>query len=89
MIVGIGEWVLRTACQQAKKWQEEGFPAVTMAVNVSAVQFRQENFSQLIRSVLAETGLAPHLLELELTETLLLSNADRIFVVLQDSRPWG
>lgn len=89
LIVGIGEWVLRTACQQAKKWQEEGFPAVTMAVNVSAVQFRQENFSQLIRRVLAETGLAPHLLELELTETLLLSNADRIFVVLQELKALG
>ena len=62
---------------------------VPMAVNVSAVQFRQQDFPDLIRSVLVETGVAPHLLELELTETLLLSNADRIFVVLQDLKAMG
>ena len=59
LIVPIGEWVLRTACSQARKWQDEGLPAVTVAVNVSAVQFRQEDFCELIRRVLRETGLAP------------------------------
>ena len=72
LIVPIGEWVLRTACSQAQKWQEEGLPAVTVAVNVSAIQFRQEGFCGLIRRVLHETGLAPQYLELELTESLLL-----------------
>ena len=72
----IGEWVLRTACSQARKWQDEGLPAVSVAVNVSAVQFRQEGFCELIRRVLHETGLAPQYLELELTESLLLANAD-------------
>jgi hypothetical protein len=57
--VRIGEWVLRTACSQARKWQDEGLANVSVAVNVSAVQFRQEDFCELIRTVLQETGLAP------------------------------
>jgi diguanylate cyclase (GGDEF)-like protein/PAS domain S-box-containing protein len=89
LIVPIGEWVLRTACSQARKWQDEGIPAVSLAVNVSAVQFRQEGFCQLIRKVLGETGLAPQHLELELTESLLLANADVTFSVLQELTDLG
>ncbi len=89
LIVPLGEWVLRTACSQARKWQEEGLLAVPVAVNVSAVQFRQEGFCALIRKVLHETGLAPQYLELELTESLLLSNADVTFSVLQELREMG
>jgi diguanylate cyclase (GGDEF)-like protein/PAS domain S-box-containing protein len=89
LIVPIGEWVLRTACSQARKWQDEGVPAVTVAVNVSAIQFRQEGFCELVRSVLHETGLAPQYLELELTESLLLSNADVTFSVLQELEAMG
>ena len=89
LIIGIGEWVLRTACSQARKWQEEGLLAVPMAVNVSAVQFRQEGFPALIRSVLLETGLQPQFLELELTESLLLSNADVMFAVLHELKDMG
>jgi EAL domain-containing protein (putative c-di-GMP-specific phosphodiesterase class I) len=89
LIMSIGEWVLRTACSQARKWQEEGLPAVPVAVNVSAVQFRQGGFRELIRRVLHETGLAPQYLELELTESLLLSNADVRFLVLQELKAMG
>jgi len=89
LIVPIGEWVLRTACRQARKWQDEGLPAVTVAVNVSAVQFRQEGFCDLIRSVLHETGLAPQYLELELTESLLLANADLMLSVVQELKAMG
>ena len=89
LIVPIGEWVLRTACSQARKWQDEGIPAVSVAVNVSAVQFRQEGFCELIRRVLHETGLAPQYLELELTEGLLLANADVTFSVLQELTDMG
>ena len=89
LIVPIGEWVLRTACSQARKWQDEGLLAVPVAVNVSAVQFRQADFCELIGRVLSETGLAPQYLELELTESLLLSNADMRFSVLQDLRAMG
>jgi EAL domain-containing protein (putative c-di-GMP-specific phosphodiesterase class I) len=89
LIVPIGEWVLRTACRQARKWQDEGLPAVTVAVNVSSVQFRQEGFCDLIRSVLHETGLAPQYLELELTESLLLANADLMLSVVQELKALG
>jgi diguanylate cyclase (GGDEF)-like protein/PAS domain S-box-containing protein len=89
LIIPIGEWVLRTACSQARKWQDEGLPTLPVAVNVSAVQFRQEGFRELIRHVLHDTGLAPQYLELELTESLLLSSADVTFSVLQDLKAMG
>jgi diguanylate cyclase (GGDEF)-like protein/PAS domain S-box-containing protein len=89
LIVPIGEWVLRTACSQAKKWQDAGLPAVPVAVNVSAIQFRQQGFAELVRSVLRDTGLEPKYLELELTESLLLTNADVMFSILQELRDMG
>jgi diguanylate cyclase (GGDEF)-like protein/PAS domain S-box-containing protein len=89
LIIPIGEWVLRTACSQARKWQDEGIPAVSIAVNVSAVQFRQEDFCEVIRRVLDETGLAAQHLELELTETLLLADADVTLSVLQELKAMG
>jgi EAL domain-containing protein (putative c-di-GMP-specific phosphodiesterase class I)/CheY-like chemotaxis protein len=89
LIVPIGEWVLRTACSQARKWQDDGLPAVSVAVNVSAVQFRQQGFGELIRSVLHETGLAAQYLELELTESLLLANADVTLSVLRELTSMG
>jgi diguanylate cyclase (GGDEF)-like protein/PAS domain S-box-containing protein len=89
LIVPIGEWVLRTACAQAQKWQAEGLPPVTIAVNVSAIQFRQEGFCGFIRKVLQETGLAPQYLELELTESLLLANADLMLSVIQELKAMG
>jgi EAL domain-containing protein (putative c-di-GMP-specific phosphodiesterase class I)/CheY-like chemotaxis protein len=89
LIVPIGEWVLRTACAQAQQWQEEGLPPVTVAVNVSAIQFRQEGFCGVIRNVLRDTGLAPQYLELELTESLLLANADLMLSVIQELKAMG
>jgi len=85
----VGEWVLRTACSQARKWQDEGFPALPVAVNVSAVQFLHAGFRGLLRRVLHETGLAAQYLELELTESLLLSNAEVTFSVLRDLKAMG
>jgi diguanylate cyclase (GGDEF)-like protein/PAS domain S-box-containing protein len=89
LILPIGEWVLRTACSQARKWQDEGLPAITMAVNVSAVQFRQEGFCELIKTVLHETGLASRCLELELTESVLLDNAEVILSVVRKLKAMG
>jgi len=89
LIVPIGEWVLRTACLQARRWQQDGIPPVTIAVNVSAMQFRQEGFREFIHYALRETGLAPQYLELELTESLLTSNADVMFAVMQDLKDMG
>src|ERR1022692_342760 len=89
LIVPIGEWVISTACRQAQKWQEEGLPAASVAVNVSAVQFRKEGFCEMIRRVLQETGLAPRYLELELTESLLLADADVTLSVIQELKAMG
>ena len=89
LIIPIGEWVLRAACSQARRWQDEGIPPVVVAVNVSAVQFRQPGFCALIKRVLEETGLAPQYLGLELTEGLLLADADVTFAVLQDLKAMG
>jgi EAL domain-containing protein (putative c-di-GMP-specific phosphodiesterase class I) len=89
LIVPIGEWVLRTACSQARKWQEDGLPPVRVAVNVSAVQFRRQGFSEQVRRVLHETGLAPQYLDLELTESVLLADADVTFSVVQELRAMG
>jgi diguanylate cyclase (GGDEF)-like protein len=72
-ILHIGEWVLRTACAEAKRWQDEGLGTFPVAVNVSAVQFRFGGFLATVSRILEETGLAPERLELELTESLLLA----------------
>jgi EAL domain-containing protein (putative c-di-GMP-specific phosphodiesterase class I) len=72
-----------------KQWQDNGLLLAPIAVNVSAVQFRQEGFRELIKQVLDETGLDPQYLELELTESLLLSNEDVMFEVLNGLKSMG
>jgi len=89
LILPIGEWVLKTACTTARGWQDEGLTPMPVAVNVSAVQFRQEGFRALVRRILDETGLPPQYLELELTESVLLLNADLTFPVLQELKAMG
>lgn len=89
LILPIGEWVLRTACAQVRAWQRGGLPVVPVAVNVSAVQFRHQDFCSLVRHILAEAGLLPGFLELELTESLLLSSADVTPAVMQELREMG
>lgn len=89
LILPIGDWVLKTACLQARKWQVSGLPPVSVAVNVSAVQFRHEGFCERVRQVLKETGLAPQYLDLELTESVLLADADLTFNVLQELKAMG
>ena len=76
LIVPIGEWVLRTACIQAKTWRDQGIPLPRMAVNVSAIQFLHKGFPDLVTRVLEETGLEAEVLELELTESALMHDAD-------------
>ena len=89
LIIPIGEWVLKTACTQARCWQDLGLPALPIAVNVSAVQLQQEHFLRLVRRVLEETGLAPQYLELELTEGVLFSNSGKALAVLQELAGMG
>jgi diguanylate cyclase (GGDEF)-like protein/PAS domain S-box-containing protein len=72
LIIPIGEWVLRTACRQNKAWQDMGLPSLPISVNVSGRQFKQPNFVEIVIQVLEETGLDPHFLEIELTESILM-----------------
>ena len=89
LILPIGEWALRTACDQASRWQNEGLRAVPVAVNVSAVQFRQDNFLSFIRSMLNQAGLSAEYLELEITESVLLSNEKVTLSVLRSLKEMG
>ncbi|MBI2313624.1 MAG: EAL domain-containing protein [Betaproteobacteria bacterium] len=76
LIVPIGEWVLRTACAQNRAWQEDGLPPIAVAVNISARQFVQPDFVQMVARTLSETGLEPRCLELEITESVASENAE-------------
>lgn len=89
LIIPIGNWVLETACQQLKEWQNEGLPEFTVAVNLSALQFNQQNLSEKVKSILQHTGLASKHLELELTEGLLIENVDSTMVILEDLKKMG
>jgi diguanylate cyclase (GGDEF)-like protein len=77
LIVPLGEWVLREACRQNKAWQDANLPPIPMAVNISARQFAEGGFEANVERVLTETGLEPHLLEVELTETTIMDSLDR------------
>lgn len=89
LILPIGEWALRTACVQARTWQQEGFPSLRMAVNLSRRQLQQRNLVETVARILEETGLAPRSLELELTESQLIQDADRTVPMLQELHRMG
>jgi diguanylate cyclase (GGDEF)-like protein/PAS domain S-box-containing protein len=89
LILPIGKWVLREACLQAKLWADEGLLIGTMAVNISAVQFRGDGFLEGIFATLADTGLNPNFLELELTESVLMKHADSTVAILEALRARG
>ncbi|MFI8715953.1 putative bifunctional diguanylate cyclase/phosphodiesterase [Brevibacillus brevis] len=88
LIVPLGEWVMRTACQQTKAWQEAGFTQLAVAVNISLRQFMQNNLIEMITSILEETGLAPQYLELEITESMAL-NVDYTIGILNRLKALG
>jgi len=89
LITSLGQWVVREACRQNKVWQAAGLPPVTVGVNVSARQFREENFTDHIRQALEQSGLAPSLLELEITESLLIQNKAQAVTVMAELRALG
>jgi diguanylate cyclase (GGDEF)-like protein/PAS domain S-box-containing protein len=89
LILPIGQWVLREACKQARAWVEAGLPLATMAVNISSMEFRDENFLQSVFTTLSETGLDPRSLELELTESVLMKRAESAASVLKTLREKG
>ncbi|MBI3803128.1 MAG: EAL domain-containing protein [Nitrospirae bacterium] len=84
LIVPIGEWVLRTACVQNKTWQAVGLPPIRIAVNLSVRQFHQQNLIDTIFKVIDETDLDPQYLELELTETVVMKNAEATVITLRE-----
>ncbi|GAB4383092.1 MAG: hypothetical protein Kow00121_44380 [Elainellaceae cyanobacterium] len=89
LIVPIGEWVLRTACAQSRAWQNAGFSPVRMSVNLSACQFEQPNLVAMIQQILEETGLEACCLELEVTESALMTDIQRSVQVLTQLRELG
>jgi diguanylate cyclase (GGDEF)-like protein/PAS domain S-box-containing protein len=82
LILAIGKWVLRTACSQNVQWQRAGLPPVRVSVNLSPRQLNDPELVAAVRDVLADTGLAPHLLELEVTESSVMHNVERALEVL-------
>jgi diguanylate cyclase (GGDEF)-like protein len=89
LIVTMGSWVMRTACAQNKAWQEAGLGHLPVAVNVSALQFGQADFVQSVATVLEQTGLAPQYLEIEVTESLFMTEVDHAIGILRDLKALG
>ena len=89
LIVSIGRWVMKTACEQNVAWQREGLPPVCMAVNLSPRQLTDDNLIDDIRMVLHDSGMAPNLLELEITESMVMHNPARIISILAKIKSMG
>jgi len=89
LIIQIGEWVLHEACQQAVAWRQAGLPELVMAVNLSAVQFRRGDLEQSVIQALTQSGLDPALLELELTESILIQDTEKVMGMVQRLKALG
>jgi EAL domain-containing protein (putative c-di-GMP-specific phosphodiesterase class I) len=83
LIGAIGDWVIREACRQARAWQDEGVPPLTISVNLSASQFRDSGLVDSIRRALDDVGLAPRHLEVELTESAVMSDPEQSVAILE------
>jgi diguanylate cyclase (GGDEF)-like protein/PAS domain S-box-containing protein len=89
LIVPIGRWVMKTACAQNVAWQRQGLPPICMAVNLSLRQLMDDNLLEDIKVALDESGMAPNLLELEITESMVMHNPDRLIELLTDIKKLG
>ena len=89
LIIPIGEWVLRTACRQAKAWSEDGLRPIVMAVNVSAYQLQRSGFAELVASILRDAGLSPASLDLEITESAIAESDVTIMATLRELSDMG
>lgn len=89
LIVPVGEWVVRTVCEQIKSWQEQGAALHPISINLSARQFQQQDLEKLIGKTLADTRIDPRLLELELTESVLMKEAETAANSLENLKAFG
>ncbi|HYD97004.1 MAG TPA: EAL domain-containing protein [Noviherbaspirillum sp.] len=89
MIIAIGEWVLRTACAQNVAWQQCGYPAIPVSVNLSPRQLARADVVELVAAALRESGLAPHCLELEITESVVMRDVDQSLATLRKLKELG
>jgi len=89
LIIELGEWALRTACAQLLEWQRQGHPDLRMAVNVSVAQFRDPHFIAMARRCIGETGVDPRQIEIEITETMALSETESLLEALYDLKEFG
>ena len=89
LILPLGEWVIRSACKQLQKWREQGYPDISLSVNLSGRQFMQSDLVSMVKQVLQETGVNPKNLELELTESMLMADADKTIEKLHGFRALG
>ena len=89
LIVPIGQWILEEACRQHIAWIKNGLPAMSMAVNISALQFYQEGFSAKVLAIIKETGIEPRYLELELTESMFMQDAEIVLKTLHELHELG
>lgn len=89
LIVSIGEWVIREACRQCKQWQRDGLQPLRVAVNVTASQFRHGNLLSVIRHAVEEVGLDPRYLELEITESAVMTNPEESTAILEQLSRMG
>jgi len=89
LIIPMGNWVLKTACEQNRDWQRAGFPPIYVTVNISGAQFKQKNFAESIAHTLLDTDLEPHYLELELTESILMEPTELTFKTLNELKATG
>ena len=89
LILPIGGWVLKEACEQMTKWRADGHPNLTVSVNISAHQFREKDFSEIVRTVLKRAGLQPQALELEITETVAMTEVEKTMERLRELERLG
>lgn len=89
LIIEIGEWVMKTACAQAKSWIDEGYPPCRMSINLSSVQFKRSALTETIKEVIEETGLPPEYLELELTESAVMTDVEQNIQRLKQLKNMG
>src|SRR5262249_19339696 len=89
VIIPIGLWTLRRVCESARRWQDQGLPPIPVAVNLSAGQFHQPELVSELKAILQATAITPHLLEIEITESMVMRDPERAMSVMQELKSMG